>query len=236
MKANRKSGNILFLILITVALFAGLSYVVTQSTRSGAGVSTEKAALCAAEVLNLTSSLRAHAQRLMAQGCEANQLEFHTTIFTRNNGAILSTPNPNTPADGRCNIWDGKYGIPARPISKDCVLANPGAATNWVPGHMKGELANHVGVGTDANDIRLNISDLTRDVCLFLIKKLGIPLDDIPTADSGTGSGTWRVDENLVLLPFGDEVPELAGRNEMPISSPSQGTGRCSFMAVLIPK
>ena len=48
----REEGNVLFLILIAVVLFAALSYAVTSSTRSGGGsVSKDKAKSYAAAIV-----------------------------------------------------------------------------------------------------------------------------------------------------------------------------------------
>ena len=57
------SGNVLFLILIAVALFAAISYVVTQSTRSSGGVQNEKDGLVLSAFFNQALYLRSEVTR-----------------------------------------------------------------------------------------------------------------------------------------------------------------------------
>ena len=77
---NRKSesGNVLFLILIAVALFAALSYAVTQSTRSGGGsADREQAILSGASMTQYPAALRTSLIRMILSGTAATELEFN---------------------------------------------------------------------------------------------------------------------------------------------------------------
>ena len=70
-KTTRQSekGNVLFLILIAVALFAALSYVVTQSTRSGGGsTEREKNILSSAQMTQYPTALRTSIIRMVLGG------------------------------------------------------------------------------------------------------------------------------------------------------------------------
>jgi len=69
MISNQQSGNVLFFLLIAVALFAALSYVVTQSSRVGAGsISNEKANLLAAGLINNMVTFEQGVQRMLLTG------------------------------------------------------------------------------------------------------------------------------------------------------------------------
>ena len=93
-KRRSEHGNVLFLILIAVALFAALSYVVTQSSRSGSGnIGKEDAKLAAAEILNYVTSVQTAVQTLMLRReCGINKLTFDNPFD--NNAHV----NPNAPA------------------------------------------------------------------------------------------------------------------------------------------
>lgn len=74
-----EKGNVLFLILIAVALFAALSYAVTQSSRSGGGdANNETNLISSAQITQYPSSIRTAIIRMMvSSNISANTLEFN---------------------------------------------------------------------------------------------------------------------------------------------------------------
>lgn len=72
-----QEGNVLFLILIAVALFAALSYVVTQSTRSGSGsTEREKNVLSSASMTQYPTALRTAIIRMVLAGISIEDVKF----------------------------------------------------------------------------------------------------------------------------------------------------------------
>lgn len=74
---SRESGNVLFLILIAVALFAALSYAVTSSTRSGGGsTEREQSLLGSASLTQYPTALRTAVIRMILAGHDVRTLLF----------------------------------------------------------------------------------------------------------------------------------------------------------------
>lgn len=80
MKKNFKAqeGNVLFLILIAVALFAALSYAVTQSSRGGNNASKETNLLNSAQITQYPTQVRTAVLRMMIDGNDPANLKFNT--------------------------------------------------------------------------------------------------------------------------------------------------------------
>ncbi|MCB1531841.1 MAG: hypothetical protein KDJ35_03125 [Alphaproteobacteria bacterium] len=73
-----ESGNVLFLILIAVALFAALSYAVTQSTRTGGGSGdNETALISSAQLTQYPATVRTSVVRMIIGGTDIGNLEFN---------------------------------------------------------------------------------------------------------------------------------------------------------------
>ena len=73
-----ESGNVLFLILIAVALFAALSYAVTQSTRTGGGSGdNETALISSAQLTQYPATVRTSVVRMIIGGTDITSLEFN---------------------------------------------------------------------------------------------------------------------------------------------------------------
>lgn len=110
-KMNQRAGeqgNVLFLILIAVALFAALSYAVTQSSRSGGGsANNETSLISSATVTQYPASIRTAIIRMMvSNNIAASELQFNAPsdfsactstarcVFHPSGGGATYAPSP----------------------------------------------------------------------------------------------------------------------------------------------
>lgn len=176
---GKERGNALFLILIAVALFAALSYAVTQSGRGGRDVSREQALIIASQLTQFGASLRTAVTRMIITGETATALSFDTTSPAANTdevfasaggGAIYSAPPANS-CTGTCGPW--KF------------LDASAAGTSFFVN----------GIGTDTTtgaDVIVYLNDVSETVCDEINNGLGLTLDQVESAtiDFTMGSTT----------------------------------------------
>jgi hypothetical protein len=94
-----ESGNVMFYILIAVALLAALSFAVSQSGRgSTQSANTERARMLGDEIIGYGNVLANATTQLKLRGCKDTELSFENTI--------ISNANPSAPTDKTCNIFD----------------------------------------------------------------------------------------------------------------------------------
>ncbi len=97
---KHNAGNVLFLILIAVALFAALSYAVVHSGRAGpSNMTSEKAASGGAAIIQHLATIRQAIDRMkLSNNCQPEQFNFTSYYFTQNNS--------NSPSDKSCHLYD----------------------------------------------------------------------------------------------------------------------------------
>lgn len=114
-----QQGNALFLILIAVALFAALSFAVTQSGRGSGDTSREQALIGAAQVTQIGASLQTAATRMRVAGTPLDAILLNSTSGAYGNN-------------------DGRGSLPCDTTDENCIF-NPGA------GAVFPQLPQHVG-------------------------------------------------------------------------------------------
>lgn len=192
-----ESGNVLFLILIAVALFAALSYAVTQSTRGGGGSASKETDLInSAQITQYPAAVKTAIIRMVIKGTSYQNLEF------------------NLPGDFE-NCTGGTAGTPTH---KFCVFhpdggdatysAAPGALmVNSAPGpwyfNLEAEVED-IGTSTDGNlsgnDLIAYLPGIQQTLCNRINEALAI--DDSTEANiTLNASRSGRYELNMV----GDE-------------------------------
>lgn len=205
-KAIRKGerGNVLFLILIAVALFAALSYAVTQSTRSGGGdAGKETSKISSAQLTQYPAGIRTSLVRMIIGGQNVDKLEFNPPADFAN---CTEYPVGQTPkAYPRCVFYPLGGGATYVTPSEDLVAGS----TTW-RFNAENEI-NLVGTSTGDDTSTVNTADLiaflpdiTLSVCESINDELGIT--GIPTE-----SGILFTSTEEMVNPDGATDTDITG-------------------------
>lgn len=160
-KENSQSGNVLFLILIAVALFAALSFAVTQSTRSGSDTGQrEQSLIGAGAVLQYPNTLRTALMRMTIAGTDVEDI-------------VFDAPGNTAGISERFLIFDPAGGAATYQQSPADVMS-AAVAADW---RFNAEF--HVPmIGTDGargNDVIAFLVGVSDRVCERINRQMGIP-------------------------------------------------------------
>jgi hypothetical protein len=217
---NKQSGNVLFLILIAVALFAALSYAVTQSSRGGGNSDAEIFKAEISRIDNFHSSLRAAITRMrIIKGVELDELDMRAyagasgNIWLRNNGMATRLENDNCASDD-CRVFHINGGGVVPIILDDKVIGlgglGPSAA---VSGHGVADSIRIDGIGSQDQDIIVVLQGANDDFCQSYNSSrgiIGIPIDDRESYEPIESSFSFNDDGSY---GYGNNATELSGKD-----------------------
>ena len=194
---RHENGNALFLILIAVALFAALSYAVTNSGRGGGSIDKEQAEIMAAEILNYFAAIQAEANRIkIINNVPEYNINFgtdnsHTSAQTGSGGEIgnIYQNNPNCTDLPECSIFADRGGnLKSRTFYDAAGIPIIDANGHVIPGEFRvfNNFVEDVGSNSEP-EILMTVAGLKQEVCDALNRKLGLPLaSDQPKAAHDT--------------------------------------------------
>lgn len=158
----KQRGNILFLILLAVVLFAALSYAVTQSTRgSSKGMSEENAELLASEIIQKGTLIANEVQRAYLVG-GYTQVQMSRNAETLTGTCYSSQNNVSSGACHTIGMLNGGLGLPDPITPDEALAASLSSSWNWVSTRTQ---AGGVDVGTSLPDEILFVENLRDEVC-----------------------------------------------------------------------
>lgn len=178
---NRENerGNVLFLILIAVALFAALSYAVTSSSRSGGGdANSETNLISSATITQYPASIRTAIVRMIISGRDDTSLNFDKPIDFATTCDATSGP---------CVFHPGGGGATRVTANPDVVTA--AVQTDWIFTSDFGiNLVGSTNATNASNEIIAFLPGISSSICAKVNEELGITVvtdadgDGIPDA------------------------------------------------------
>lgn len=222
-----ESGNVMFYILIAVALLAALSYAVAQGSRASVQNLTEdRQRLLASEIIEYADTVKRAVQQLRLRGVAFNALEF-------DDPALTGYDNPACGA-GDCMIFDPAGGaVIFKSASADALTAPmPWAfiANNEI------EMVGTTTGDAAGADLLMVQPDLIREVCILINDLLGVanPSGD-PPVDTSVDTTVPFTGAVAYAQTVGDEASSaaLSGRTA---GCFREGAAAYHFYEVLIPR
>jgi len=185
-------GNILFLILLAVVLFAALAYAVTSSMRGGGqDASKESMQAAAAEILNYATMIEQTVVRLkLVNNCKLPEISFE-------NSRVSGYTNNTAPrADKSCNVFDVNGGG----------MAWKSGDVKWLDTSREGStdygsftfpsnvVVNGLGVfvpstAAESKTLIVGLKYLTKPLCDTINAQFGYTTNDTPIGVAVAGDG-----------------------------------------------
>jgi hypothetical protein len=172
---NTQSGNILFLILIAVVLFAALSFALSNSTRGGEKSGNEKNTIGASEMTQYASAVENAVMMLkVSKACEPESISFEPPPFDGNDDDYV---NPSSPADFSCHVFHpdgGRISVLQPPKG-----VNDGRPWAYIDRTIMKIGADQTSCGAACNDLVIVLGGLNEATCKTINKKI-TGSDEIP--------------------------------------------------------
>jgi len=158
---HAERGNVLFLILIAVALFAALSYAVTSSSRSGGGDANDETNLISSSTITqYPASVRTAMIRMqVTDGVSNSEFEFNSPAGT--GGTPVGAYDDCTAGFAFCVFHPDGGGATFVPGSADVMVSN--AQEDWI--FSSANEVQDIGRSSGTND---TATDNTAEVIAFL--------------------------------------------------------------------
>ncbi len=153
---NSQSGNVIFYVLIVVALLAALSYAVTQSGRGNvSGIGKEKAKIYATEIIGYGNILSQAISQIRLRGYKDTEISFE-------NSKVAGYANANCYDDG-CEIFHINGGA----INWISPSSNANDGSEWLF-----SVNGVTNIGTTSLDLVMILPNIDIAVCQQINEKL----------------------------------------------------------------
>lgn len=174
-----ESGNVLFLILIAVVLFAALSFAVTMTSRSGGDVNQDKINLAAAQITQSGVDVDTAILRLrVARNIPDAEISFETDMLDNyeNPACIKNDCRVFLPDGGKISYQKPHQEWLDHHFSSEAYFGEwLYTGTACIPGLGAGHDTS-CGGDTDQLELIAILPYLHKDICITLNKKLGVKL------------------------------------------------------------
>lgn len=167
----REQGNVLFLILIAVALFAALSYAITSSSRTSDGnTKKDKTALCVSQINSMLAGLDTEIMRIRYRGYQLHEIDYSTNQSLSKGGAVLNGTSNASCTSNDCRIFNDKGGSFALPKISAADCGPPASDGYWsgsaATGHVTFNAGKIPNVGSaNTNSLFITVNRVNREVC-----------------------------------------------------------------------
>lgn len=183
---THQRGNILFLILLAVVLFAALSYAVVSGMRGGGNNATnENAQSAAADILNFLSNVETAVSRMrLSKELKPENISFEYTYKNYGGSTYTGNINSNCTSDN-CRLFKPDGGG-VSPRNFESYGKDPGnlTPTNVMPGYFNIIMIQWPYAGTDLNDLVMELAYVRGEICDPINNALG-------NTTNPTLTGTW---------------------------------------------